>query len=101
MEDPIYLLRLMLLTQTPLAKLTPACISKLWEKFLEIYSHRLIDNVFVQMFCEGNKLSKGRGLKNSLSIEETNELLVELYELSGRSKGKLSFSAANLYNEID
>jgi hypothetical protein len=29
------------------------------------------------------------------------EMLVGLYELSGTSKGKLSYKAANLYNEID
>ena len=50
------------------------------------------------MFSESMRLSKGKGLKNSLSIEETNELMIELFELSGRTKGKLSFGAANLYN---
>ena len=53
------------------------------------------------MFTNANELNAGKGLKNSLSIEETNDLLVELYELSGRTKGKLSYSSANLYNLID
>lgn len=53
------------------------------------------------MFSHVNDLSGGRGLKNRLSIEETNELMIELYELSGRTKGKLSYSSANLYNSID
>lgn len=48
------------------------------------------------MFSEGMKMSKG--LKNVLSIEETNDLLLELYDVSGKTKGKLSFAAANLYN---
>jgi hypothetical protein len=30
-----------------------------------------------------------------------NDLLLKLYEVSGTSKGKLSFNAALLYNNID
>ena len=52
------------------------------------------------MFTTANQINGNRGLKSSLSVEETNDLLVELYELSGRSKGKLSFNAAVLYNEV-
>ena len=40
-------------------------------------------------------------LSRCLSVEEIQEALVSLYELSGSSKGKLSYKAANLYNEID
>jgi len=101
MDDPIYLLRLMLMTQTPLGKLTPLISSKLWAKFLEIYQHKFIDNIFVQMFSSFNTISggtNGRGISRALTIEEVNDLLIELYELSGRTKGKLSFSAATLYN---
>ena len=104
MDDPVYLLRLMLMTQTPLGKLTPAVTCKLWAKFLEIYQHRFIDNIFVQMFTSFNQMNggnAGRGISRALTIEEVNDLLVELYELSGRTKGKLSFSAATLYNDIE
>lgn len=52
------------------------------------------------MFTTANKFSGGKGLNNSLSVEEMSELLIQLYELSGRTKGKLSFGAATLYNEI-
>ena len=90
----------MLMTQVPLKKLTPANVTKLWEKFLDIYKHRFIDQIFIQMFTTANQINGSRGLKCSLSVEETNDLLVELYELSGRSKGKLSFNAAVLYNEV-
>jgi hypothetical protein len=72
MDDPIYLLRLMLITGTPLKKLTPANTRKLWEKFMEIYHHRFIDNIFVQMFTSAGKLSSGKGLSRLLSIEELN-----------------------------
>lgn len=58
------------MTQTPLKKLTPANTRLLWEKFLEIYQHRFIDNIFVQMFTTANKFSGGKGLNNSLSVEE-------------------------------
>ena len=69
MDDPIYLLRLMLMTEIPLKRLTPANSITLWEKFLQIYHHRFIDNIFVQMFSQANQMSGGRGLKSSLSIE--------------------------------
>lgn len=69
----------MLITQTPLKKLTPANITKLWDNFLLIYSHKFIDNIFVQMFTTANKFNGGRGLSKSLSIEETNDVLMELY----------------------
>lgn len=52
------------------------------------------------MFTSVNKLNGGRGLSRSLSVEEISHTLVELYELSGKTKGKLSFGAASLYNEI-
>lgn len=76
MDDQVYLLRLMLMTQTPMRKLTPANSRRLWEKFLEIYQHKFIDNIFVQMFTTANRVNGGRGLASSLSIEEVNDLLL-------------------------
>jgi hypothetical protein len=52
----------------------------------------------VQLFSEATELNV---LKSSLSVEEINESLVQLYEISGQSKGKLSFNAASLYNNIE
>lgn len=69
MEDHIYLLRLMLITQVPLKKLTPTNVSLLWEKFLAIYKHKFIDQVFVQMFTTANQLQGNRGIKSCLSVE--------------------------------
>jgi hypothetical protein len=40
-------------------------------------------------------------LARCLSVEELQEAMVGLYDLSGASKGKLSYKAATLYNQID
>lgn len=98
MDDPIYIIRLMIITKTPLSSLTAGNCIRLWDKFLEIYKHNFISILFVQLFTQANDLNL---IKNSLTIEEMHDLLVKLYEISGNSKGKLSFNAALLYNKVD
>lgn len=98
LDDPIYLIRLLIITRTPISSLTAHNCSQLWEKFLDIYKHNFISILFVQLFTQANELNL---VKNSLTIEEMHDLLVKLYEVSGTSKGKLSFNAAFLYNKID
>ena len=97
-DDPIYLLRLMLISKCPLRKLTAATVQLLWSKFLEIYSHRFIDVLTVGVLGEAQELGL---LSRCLSLEELEDALVGLYELSGVTKGKLSYSAAALYNTIE
>ncbi len=98
LDDPIYLLRLLIMTRTPISSLTAENCSNLWAKFLGIYQHNFISIMFVQMFSQAQDLNL---IKNSLTIEEMHELMVKLYEVSGTSKGKLSFNAAQLYNKVD
>lgn len=97
-DDPIYLLRLMLISKCPLRKLTAQTVQSLWGKFLQIYSHRFIDVLTVGVLSEANELGL---LTRCLSLEELEAALVSLYELSGVSKGRLSYSAASLYNAIE
>jgi len=47
---------------------------------------------------EGNELGL---LSKYLSVEELQDALMGLYELSGSSRGKLSYKAATLYNDIE
>lgn len=98
MDDPIYLIRLLIITRTPISSLTAENCTRLWDKFLNIYQHNFISILFVQLFTQADDLNL---IKNSLTIEEMHELLVKLYEVSGTSKGKLSFNAALLYNKVD
>lgn len=49
----------------------------------------------IGLLSEGNDLDL---LSKFLSVEEMQEALLGLYELSGSSKGKLSYKAATLYN---
>lgn len=88
----------MLISKCPLRKLTAATVQLLWSKFLEIYSHRFIDVLTVGVLGEAQELGL---LSRCLSLEELEDALVGLYELSGVTKGKLSYSAAALYNTIE
>lgn len=47
------------------------------------------------MFTEASQLNL---IKSCLSLEEIQDILLLLFEISGLSKGKLSFNAASLYN---
>lgn len=85
----------MLLSKVPLKKLSPDVFRRVWAKFMEIYSQKFIDVLTVGILGEGNELGL---LSRCLSVEEMQDALVGLYELSGSSKGKLSFKAASLYN---
>ncbi len=88
----------MLISKCPLRKLTAATVQHLWAKFLEIYSHRFIDVLTVGVLGEAQELGL---LSRCLSLEEMEEALIGLYELAGVTKGKLSYSAASLYNSIE
>lgn len=88
----------MLMSRCPLRRLTAGTVQRLWAKFLEIYSHRFIDVLTVGLLGEAQELGL---LARCLSLEELEEALVALYELSGATRGKLSYSAAALYNSIE
>ena len=54
LDDPIYFIRLMLLSKIPLKKLSPDIFRKVWGKFIEIYSQKFIDVLTVGVLSEGN-----------------------------------------------
>ena len=56
LDDPVYFLRLMLLSKIPLKKLSPDIFRKVWAKFMEIYSQKFIDVLTVNILSEGNDL---------------------------------------------
>ena len=56
LDDPVYLLRLMLLSKIPLKKLSPDIFRRVWAKFMEIYSQKFIDVLTVNVLSEGNDL---------------------------------------------
>ncbi len=52
LDDPIYLIRLLIMTRTPISALTAENCSNLWSKFLDIYQHNFISIMFVQLFTQ-------------------------------------------------
>ena len=46
----------MLISKSPLKKLTAATVQTLWAKFMEIYSHRFIDVLTVGVLSEAQEL---------------------------------------------
>lgn len=98
LDDPIYLLRLMFLSKMPMKKLSPDAFQNVWRNFMEIYSQKFIDVLTVGVLSQANDLDI---LTKSLSVEELQDAMIGLYELSGSVRGKLSYKAANLYNDID
>lgn len=79
-------------------QLSAVTAQQLWRTFLRLYSHHLVDSLAVSLFEEANELGL---LGRCLAVEELQELLVGLYEVSGSTRGKLSYSAATLYNRIE
>lgn len=69
MDDPIYLIRLLIITKTPISSLTAHNCGELWGRFLEMYRHNFIAILFVQLFTQANELEL---VKNSLTVEEMN-----------------------------
>ncbi len=56
----------MLISKSPLKKLTASTVQTLWAKFMEIYSHRFIDVLTVGVLGEAQDLGL---LNRCLSLE--------------------------------
>jgi hypothetical protein len=64
---------------------------------MTMHSSNFIESTAIDLFLQASELGLSA---NSLSISECDYLLKEMYGLSGRTRGAVSFKSAMLYNQL-